>query len=90
MQPYLYQNQNNQFQMAGPASSKALTKLKNDRFIPTQQINYNTIPSQQLTNYQPSQNIKTHISFNNNSNSNINPNTYSNPNTNTNTNLNLN
>ena len=88
MQPYLYQNQNNQFQMAGPASSKALTKLKNDRFIPTQQINYNTIPSQQLTNYQPSQNIKTHISFNNNSNSNINPNTYSNTNTNTNLNLN--
>jgi hypothetical protein len=86
MQPYPYQNQNNQFQIAGPASSKALTKLKNDRFIPTQQINYNTIPSQQLTNYQPSQNIKTHISFNNSSNSNIN----TNPNLNTSTNSNIN
>jgi hypothetical protein len=60
MQPYNYQN--NQIHIAGPASSKALTKLKNDRFIQSHPINYQNFQTGTIPNYL-TQNNKPHISF---------------------------
>jgi len=60
MQSYNYQN--NQIHIAGPACSKALTKLKNDRFIQSHPINYQNVQTSTIPNYL-AQNNKPHISF---------------------------
>jgi hypothetical protein len=60
MQSYSYQN--NQIHIAGPSSSRALTKLKNDRFIQSHPIDYQNVQTTTIPNYLI-QSKKPHISF---------------------------
>ena len=61
MQPFGYPQHQASVQFINPSSSKALTKLRNDKLIPANQVNYQ--PGQPVISY-PHQNIKPLISYN--------------------------
>lgn len=61
MQPFSYTQHQGPIQYVNPSSSKALTKLKNDKLIPVNQINYQS--GQPLISYPP-KNVNPFINYN--------------------------